>query len=208
MATETNEFVKDVMSAPLGELISSIGRGVADAQAALDKGSMAQTLELYSHTDADQITTMFREMGYQPTFYAIPETEVEAQVTFSISKSGSNTISSNNLISQYGIQVTPVNATNVNSYNMQASGYAKLKFKIVPVPPPSIVNEVRVVPSLIGLKLEKAVEILNSLQLDYTYNGEKLNEKNSSKIINDQIPSEKTVVKVGEVIVLKEDKAK
>ena len=37
----------DVLSAPLGDLIASVGRGVADAQRALDAASLEALREIY-----------------------------------------------------------------------------------------------------------------------------------------------------------------
>ena len=47
------ELVSDVMAAPIGELIAAVGQGVAEAQQALDRGSLAQILDIYSHADSD-----------------------------------------------------------------------------------------------------------------------------------------------------------
>ena len=74
------ELVSDVMAAPIGELIAAVGQGVADAQQALDRGSLAQILEIYSHADSDELK-LLQQIGYQPTFYALPETTGEIQVS-------------------------------------------------------------------------------------------------------------------------------
>lgn len=149
--------MKDVLAAPLGELITSIGEGVGQAQAALDQSSLQQTLDLYSSTD-DEGLKLLREIGYQPTFYALPETHVEAQVSLSISNSsttqqpsGGSTIATPNHMARTKIYATPVNASVTNKFNLQASGSASVKFKIVPVPPAQNVANIRVVPDFVGM---------------------------------------------------------
>ena len=95
MANNPLDQLKDVLSAPLGELISAIGKGVGEAQAALDEGSLNQTMALYNQANNTEMTKLLREIGYQPTFYVLPETEVEAQISLSFSMNAENTNSGN-----------------------------------------------------------------------------------------------------------------
>lgn len=158
MSSENNpaNLFSELLGGPLGELISSIGKGVGDAQAALDEGALRQTLDLYDTSNDSERTedelkllNLVRSMGYQPTFYTIPETEVEAQVSLSMDLKAeqTNPVGSYSL-SRYAINATPLNAGNVNRYGLQANAMAKLKFKIVPVPPPASTPEMRIAPKL------------------------------------------------------------
>lgn len=167
MSNNSLDFMKEIMAAPLGELISSIGKSVGEAQAALDAGSLAQTLEIYNSENKDEVLNMLKSIGYQPTFYVLPETEVEAQVSFAISSTSTNTPSLSNDISRSKIYATPINAGNSNRFNLDINAMAKLKFKIVPVPPPDGVSTLRIVPSLKGKSIANAVQILNSIGLVY-----------------------------------------
>lgn len=159
--------MKEIMAAPLGELISSIGKSVGEAQAALDAGSLAQTLEIYNSENKDEVLNMLKSIGYQPTFYVLPETEVEAQVSFAIASNSTSSPSMSNDISRSKVYATPINAGNSNRFNLDVNAMAKLKFKIVPVPPPDGVSGLRIVPSLIGKSIAEAVQILNTLGLAY-----------------------------------------
>ena len=85
------DLVSDVMAAPIGDIIASVGQGVAQAQEALDRASLAQVLAIYHESDSDEIR-LLQEIGYQPTFYALPDTTGEIQVALSIS--GQNSASS------------------------------------------------------------------------------------------------------------------
>ena len=141
--------ISEIMAVPLGDMIYSIGRGVGEAQAALDAGSLAQTKEIYSSKHPDIVP--LKEIGYQPTFYVIPETEVELQLSLSIS--GTETVSANNVATKLPLTPTPlrkqvfyaapVNASNANKYNINMNAVAKVKFKIVPVPPPIAVEAIK-----------------------------------------------------------------
>ena len=202
MANNSLDFMKDVLATPLGELISSIGEGVADAQAALDAASLAQTLEIYNDENGDETIKKLREIGYQPTFYALPETEVEANVslalsgttgaTSSISESGSLT---KKVIGKTKVYVAPLNASNTNKYNMNVNASTKLKFKIVPVPPSEAISDVRVVPDLTG-KTEAEVEtLLQEFGLTYEITA----DSGGGTVIN-QSPLGGTIGKVDDVI--------
>ncbi|MCX7649849.1 MAG: PASTA domain-containing protein [Flavobacteriales bacterium] len=166
----------ELLSAPLGELIAAIGKGVGEAQAALDEGSLRTTLQLYNENisledpEAKQIFQILREVGYQPTFYTLPETEVEAQISLSLSiNQTNNSINnpSNRPASRIRAYATPLNANNLNQYNLNANAMAKIKFKIVPIPPPSNVSDYRIIPNLLGLSLKDALNILSDLQFNY-----------------------------------------
>ena len=160
MSDTTNpiQLFSELLSSPLGQLISSVGQGVGDAQAALDQGALQQTLDIYDFSKDDErsneelaLINLIREMGYQPTFYTIPETEVEAQISLSLDlKAEQSAPTIGYTLSKYKVNATPLNAGNMNRYGLQADAMAKLKFKIVPVPPPPGSEELRLVPDFNG----------------------------------------------------------
>ncbi len=77
--SEISNLIKDVVASPLGDIIAAVGQGVADAQQALDEGSLAKTLEIYSEGGTEALQ-MLREIGYSPTFYTLPETTGEVRI--------------------------------------------------------------------------------------------------------------------------------
>ncbi|PXY39356.1 hypothetical protein DMB65_17890 [Flavobacterium cheongpyeongense] len=200
MSNNSLDFMKEIMAAPLGELISSIGKGVGEAQAALDAGSLAQTLEIYNSENKDEVLNMLKSIGYQPTFYVLPETEVEAQVSFAISSTSTSTPSLSNDISRSKIYATPINAGNSNRFNLDINAMAKLKFKIVPVPPPDGVSGLRIIPSLIDKTIAQAVLVLNTIGLSYQL-PDGVSET-STNIIKTQTPDSGTYTQIGTTIQL------
>lgn len=193
--------MKDILATPLGELISSIGNGVADAQAALDEASLAKTLEIYNNAD-DQTLELLRQIGYQPSFYAIPETEVEANVSLSLSANtttdtsvNKNGLASRDAVQRTRVYATPNNASNANKYAMQANASATLKFKIVPVPPSIGVSALRVAPDLTDRTIAEIETLLRDFNLNYEIN----NDSGSGKIIS-QVPDPGTILKEGDII--------
>lgn len=209
------QLFSELLGSPLGELISSVGQGVGDAQAALDHGALQQTLDIYDISkDEDRsdeelnLVNLIREMGYQPTFYTIPETEVEAQISLSLDlKSEQSTPTTGYTLSKYKVNATPLNAGNMNRYGLQANAMAKLKFKIVPVPPPQGSEALRLIPDL-SRWYESTKEMI--LRLGFTY---ELRDENDDLItdeeglegydIVEQTPIAGTISKIGTLLVLK-----
>lgn len=205
MENPVNIF-SELLANPLGELISSIGRGVGEAQAALDEGSLQQTLEIYREDNAadrtpdqQRMIQLVREIGYQPTFYVIPETDVEAQVSLSMTLSNSTTSPvSGQPVAKHTVMATPINAGNVSRFGITANAVAKLKFKIVPVPPPAAVAEMRVVPDLKGKQMDAATINLITL-LGFTYS---FADSVETGKIKEHSPAGGEIVKLGDNIVI------
>ena len=217
--SNSNDPVKlfsELLGGPLGELISSIGKGVGDAQAALDEGALRQTLELYDTSMDHQRTgeelkllNLIRGMGYQPTFYTIPETEVEAQVSLSLDlRSEQSSPVGGNSLSRYAVNATPLNAGNVNRFGLQSSAMAKLKFKVVPVPPPTSVSEIRIIPNLANrVWNNETQELIGNLGFTYelkdSQDAQITEQLASGKTIESQVPEAGTIVNVNAVISIK-----
>ncbi|WP_046758273.1 hypothetical protein [Kordia jejudonensis] len=137
MSSNSYDYVKDAFAAPLGDFIAAIGEGVGEAQAALDEGSLRQTLEIYN-SDPDsgsETLKMLREVGYQPTFYTIPKTTAKAKISLSISQQSTSSSIQNERSFRPKMYATPVNASNSNKYNLGLNATAEIQFDIVPVPP-------------------------------------------------------------------------
>lgn len=209
MANNSLDFMKDVLAAPLGEVISSVGQGVADAQASLDAASLRTTLEIYSEND-DEGIKLLREIGYRPTFYAIPETIVETHISLSISSqapqapsaggtgslpSGSTPTARTAVPKLYA---TPVNASMSNRYNFTTQASTKMTFKIVPVPPTTEVSDIRVAPDLAGKTIAEVETLLGELTL--TYNIANPEAEGTGAVVDTQDPSPGALMQAGNTI--------
>jgi hypothetical protein len=167
MTNDLRSLFSDSLAAPLGEVIESVGRGVAEAQAALDAASLQQTLALYEGSaQGDGLVERLRSIGYQPTFYALPETTCEVTVSLTVGGTGGPDGSAGSQRgSRRAAYITPVDASFANRYGFRAEASAKLSFRIVPVPPPTGVEDLRPVPALVGLKLSEAAAVVSALGL-------------------------------------------
>ncbi len=195
MPKKAIDFYNSALSGSLGDLISSIGEGVGEAQAALDRGSLAKYLELYQQNDdevPDHILELLRSIGYQPTFYTIPETEVEAKIALSISAKTINHQTGGSKVRMYGM---PSNPGNVNQFNAEVNSFATLKFKILPVPPPEGMDQMIPVPNFEHLTVVKANELAESEGWNIIIRG-------SKNKIKKQYPEEGQMLLPGGTIVL------
>jgi len=163
------ELMSDGLAAPLGDVIASVGHGVAEAQTALDQASLSQTLAVYA-ADGDAALTLLRDIGYRPTFYVLPETTCEVQVSMRVGGSGADDGSAG-AAGAAGVSggartyVTPVDAGFASRYAYEARAAAKLTFKIVPVPPPSVLDDNRPAPDLVGRPASDAIATLERVGL-------------------------------------------
>jgi len=209
MSNATAQF-SELLANPLGDFIAAIGRGVGEAQAALDQGSLQAVLDIYNIDDFEnaeitpeqaKLLEIIRSIGYQPTFYTIPETECEAQVSLalSITNQDSNSFNPENK-GKSKIYATPINAGNVNKFGLTANASAKIKFKIVAVPPPAGLDEMRIVPNLINKDYTPDLQaLLESIGLILTIvlpAGVEYNPKQRYEI-ESQFPEPKTTVTIG-----------
>lgn len=168
--SDIKRLIRDTTAAPLGEIIASVGQGVAEAQKALDSQALAQLEALFR--DNDDATALLRQSGWRPTFYTLPDTEGEVKVSLSVSGQGQETrqASSPALLARkarIGLYASPVDAGYQNRFGYQATVGATLKFRIVPVPPPTEIDAlaIRAVPDLRGSALEAAGALLDEFQL-------------------------------------------
>jgi len=96
------------------------------------------------------------ELGFTPNFYQFVDTIIEVKIAIKISTSTENTRVTKGTITrvdstrrgwlfapvaQTVVTTTPVDATYTSKYNYSAEGSSLLRTKLVPVPPPSILQE-------------------------------------------------------------------
>lgn len=173
MANNPIKFLNEAMSAPLGNLIASIGEGVGEAQAALDAGSLAQTLAIYDGNDQNANATlqMLKEIGYQPTFYVIPETKVKVKMSLSLTMDGSFSDSPSFPAPRLKSYAMPFNGSNSNKYNLNVNAGVEMEFSIKPIPT-AAAAEIRRMPDLVGKTYEIAKQILTNYGLGFELIGD------------------------------------
>lgn len=111
----------------LSDIITNIGRGIAEAQVELDRSS----IEVQKVLDEDEELSGF---GLQANWYVMPETTFTLKMEYTMveekESEGSGPFNKR-------IFISPVNAKYQNYFKSTESTESEFKFKIVPVPPPT-----------------------------------------------------------------------
>lgn len=144
--------VSDVLAAPLGDLIAAVGRSVAEAQQAMDDQTIEHFRSIYA--DGSAAFEALRAIGYQPTWYQIPEATAEIAIALTASTSGS--AASGTSPKRLAIYGAPVDAAYQSKYNFNVQATSSLKFRVVPVPPPTSATRLRIVPDFTNHSLAQA----------------------------------------------------
>jgi hypothetical protein len=132
--------VSELLSAPMEELITALGRGVGAAQAALDRHS----IEIQQLIDSDPVLGQY---GLQASWYQIPATQLELKMAVAMQQPAEKPSPS---IPPRGdldlarplprLWVQPVNARYANQFGFQLTASSSVSLTIVPVPPPAAVT--------------------------------------------------------------------
>lgn len=154
------ELLDDVPAA-LGDLIGAIGRGVADAQHALDSAAIEQLTAIAEAPG--HVAEALRAIGYQPTWYRIPELNAEINLSLTLAAQGERVASG-----PLRLYATPIDASFSNKYVVNAEVASRISFTVVPVPPAPQATELRVVPDLRGQTWDQASDTLTQLGIDVT----------------------------------------
>lgn len=152
MSTTKDKLLKlEPLSSPVGDFIASVGRGVAEAQRELDLAALETIDQIYR--GEGKTAESLREIGYQPTWYQIPETTAELKLSMTIEGEHSKqpqppapanrrsmpAVSAAAFYRKPRItaRATPVDAGYSNRFDYAVEASSKISFKIVPIPAPS-----------------------------------------------------------------------
>lgn len=143
----------DALSAPIGDLIAAVGRGVADAQRAMDEASLAALAEVYGRSDG--LLGELQRIGYRPNWYHIPEVESELQIALTLSGERSRG-GQGGATGRLRLYAAPVDAGYASRFNYQLQAASRVKFRIVSIPPSNAAEALQAMPALVGLPLREA----------------------------------------------------
>lgn len=183
--SEENRTFSEALSAPLEHLIVSVAESVAEAQKALDQSTLDALIDITQGTSLQNL----RALGYQPTWYTIPEAEAEIQISISVHEANnkeSNRNRSQQQSSQFGdgekrpnkvrLYANTLDASFTNRYSYDLRGSSKLKFKIMPVPAPARAEQIQVIPDLSERTLAEARDILDSMDIPFILESENMQD--------------------------------
>jgi len=155
MANDPLSNALEVFSAPIEQLISALGQGIAQAQHALDLNSIQTQEEL----DTNPVLSPFH---LQATWYQFPRVDLQLKMSLSVSEdqtpSSANTVSSRAslqnpalgalLLKPVRIVAQPVSASYQTHFNYDAQAASVITLSIVPVPNPGNSDQITVPPKM------------------------------------------------------------
>ncbi len=156
-------ITRELLNAPLPELVKSLGIGIAQAQRALDRVSMDLARELVdTKIELGGTEYSLLALGFTPTFYQYTDTVLEAKVAFSMTKSreiGVSATVSGGVNVGFAAVSASVTASYSQKYQYSAEGSSLIRTKLVSVPnPPAFEQRLR---ALIETELEDRREAIN-----------------------------------------------
>jgi hypothetical protein len=161
---------KDLLQVPFPEMVKAMATGIAEAQLALDMTSL-RIAKLMSGADepdtppeakGKNLVTFHNrqysllELGFTPTFYQFVDTIIEIKLSISMSEDQAQARSSTSVDSEVGfkaglgffsasgsatLKVSTVSASFASKYQYSAEGASLMRTKLVPVPPPPILEQ-------------------------------------------------------------------
>lgn len=152
----------EALSAPLGALISSVGRSVAEAQRELDEATLETLRSIYQSDEG--FAAELQRIGYRPTWYHIPEAEAEIAVALAIT--AEERVQGRTRLKMYG---APMDASYTNRFGYSLTAQSRVKFRVVPVPPSPQAEALVVVPAVVGKRVGEARALLSTLGVPHRF---------------------------------------
>ncbi len=155
---------QELLAVPFPEMVMKMGVGIARAQWELDQVSveiarmMSGTMTVYDD-DGNKTEQDYRvefggqeysliELGFTPTFYQFVDTIIEVKMSISMTRESSSTRTRSTKWGAGGFfgafggaYSSSVSASYSSKYQYSAEGSSLLRTKLVPVPPPAVLEE-------------------------------------------------------------------
>ena len=161
---------QELLSVPFPQMVRNLGVGIAEAQFQLDLVSLkiARMMAGYEVPDddappsvgtddnerkylirfSDGVEYSLLELGFTPTFYQFVDTVIELKMSISMSRtietqqsSSRTSMAGGAFLFAAAATVSTVSASFASKYQYSAEGSSVMRTKLVPLPPPAILEE-------------------------------------------------------------------
>jgi len=151
MADNPLDTPLEVFSAPIEGIIVAMGKGVSEAQSALDHNSIKSQEAL----DADPVLS---RLGLQATWYQMPHVELQLKLAMAVTedKPAPPSAPSAQAVSKFRLHAQPVSAAYQNHFNYNVQAASTITLSIVPVPAPRAADQSAVAPRLSTDQVQQA----------------------------------------------------
>lgn len=148
LAIAQAQFELDNTSLRLARMMAGEGYEVPDPTESDPKKT--KTVQALVQFDGKSLSLM--ELGFTPTFYQFVDTIIEVKVSISMSQESQSAFSTTTVAGETeggfavfyaktAARVSTVSASYASKYQYSAEGSSLLRTKLVPVPPPAILEE-------------------------------------------------------------------
>lgn len=150
MSDQPLQDAVEVFSAPIEGVIVALGKGIAEAQAALDRNSIL-TQETY---DSDPQLAPY---GLQATWYQFPRVDLQLRLAMTVTEDRTTAapaalrrlpVALSTQLSALRLVAQPASAAYQNHFNYDAQAASTITLSIVPVPSPRAADQGTVQPHL------------------------------------------------------------
>ena len=131
-----------ISNAPLPLMVEKLGLSIAQAQAALDENSVATAAAMaQTEVQIGSKTYNLLSLGFKPTFYAFTEANIEAKLSFKMSKSRDFSVGAKVKV-KYMVVTASVEASYSQKFSMSAEGSSSVSARLVAIPAPEIFQKI------------------------------------------------------------------
>jgi len=138
--SEVPAISRQLLSAPLPDIIERLGIAVAQAQSALDANSVKTAQEMATtEVKIGNETYNLLSLGFTPTFYSFTEATVEAKLSFSMSETTEFGVTAGATV---GVQAgfvmvaASVSVSYARKFSVSAEGMSSIAARLVSLPAP------------------------------------------------------------------------
>ena len=131
---------RELLSAPLPEILERLGTSIADAQRALDQNSIREAAVMATEkVEVGGTQYSLMALGFTPTFYSFTEATVEAKLSFSMSESTEFGVTAGlnvGVMAKVVMVAASVSVSYARKFSVSAEGMSSIAARLVSLPPP------------------------------------------------------------------------
>lgn len=145
-----SQFMADVASVPLPQMLEKMGLAIASAQQAMDENAISLAQKMGDKDNygvefsGDDKKRSLLELGFTPSFYHISEATVDLRISLSMSMSREASVSASVSVSvpvSFVMVAASVSASYSSKYSYDASASSAITARFVAIPPPTVFNQ-------------------------------------------------------------------
>lgn len=136
---------RQLLNAPLPQIIERLGIAIAEAQSALDRNAVEVAKRMAGTEVAlGDETHNLLSLGFTPSFYAFTEATVEARLSFSLAETAETEVSAGvegSVTTGVVMMSASVDVSYARKFSVSSEGSSTIAARLVSLPPPEAFSE-------------------------------------------------------------------